>query len=217
MGSLFPNAACPDITLLFSIEPLIELSEIVKFPSVSTLAPSAILPNTYFEIFTAVIFLTAGSVRSLVSCAISKSSLARVVILSVVPSISKEEIATLFVEVILFNLESLIEPSSIALVIPNALTLRLLSTVSIEEPSAFTSNAEPFSNKPLPAVIWPAPLNCVKVKLFVPTTSDPLSDVQTNPLSPFAVPSWTNIKIPAADEDAAMSVALTGAPEACTI
>ena len=46
----------------------------------------------------------------------------------------------------------------------------------------------------MPAVIDPAPLNCVNVKLLVPTTADPELLVQTNPVSAFTVPCSTNVK-----------------------
>ena len=53
-----------------------------------------------------------------------------------------------------------------------------------------TSNWLPLFDKPSPAVIWPAPENCVNVNASVPTVA-PV--VTVNPLSAFA-PSSTNVK-----------------------
>ena len=48
------------------------------------------------------------------------------------------------------------------------------------------------------------------VRLLVPTTAEPESDVQTKPLSAFTVPCSTKVKKPAALDPAAKSAALAG-------
>ena len=71
--------------------------------------------------------------------------------------------------------------------------------------------------KPVPAVIWPEPENCVKVRSVVPTVISSLV-VNVKPLSPFTVPSSTKKKAPAVtSESASKSAALVGAPEALTV
>ena len=59
-----------------------------------------------------------------------------------------------------------------------------------------TSIVFPDLVKPEPAVINPAPLNCVYSKLVVPTVIEPSVD-KTHPVSPLIVPSSTNVKAPA--------------------
>ena len=58
-------------------------------------------------------------------------------------------------------------------------------------PSVFksTSSVFPFLDNPSPAVIWPAPENCVNVK-SVPTV---VPEVTVNPLFPFVSPPSTNV------------------------
>ena len=58
-----------------------------------------------------------------------------------------------------------------------------------------TSIVLPVFVRPAPATIWPAPLNCTKVRLVVPNVIVP-SVVSTQPLSLFVVPSSTNAKAP---------------------
>ena len=67
-------------------------------------------------------------------------------------------------------------------------------------PLALRSAAKllPFLDKPSPAEICPAPENCAKTRLFVPTTADPVSEVQVNPFSALTVPCSTKTKAPAA-------------------
>ena len=48
------------------------------------------------------------------------------------------------------------------------------------------------------------------MRLLVPTTADPESDVQTKPLSAFTVPFSTKVKKPAALAPVAKSAALAG-------
>ena len=93
-------------------------------------------------------------------------------------------------------------------VLSNTIPLLLLASID---------NVFPDFSKPSPGVIWPAPENCVNDKLWVPTVSEPPFDVQTNPLSPFIVPSVTNVKSPLAVSPAAISLLLSGAPDALTI
>ena len=90
-----------------------------------------------------------------------------------------------------------------------SITIPLLLLASID-------NVFPDFVKPLPAVIWPAPENCVNVKLWVPTVSDPSFEVQTNPLSPFTVPSFINVKSPLAVSPTNISLLLSGVPDDLT-
>ena len=101
----------------------------------------------------------------------------------------------------------MIEPPSIALVIPDALTLSESELISIEESSTFTSNVFPVLPRPSPAVIEPAPLNWLKAKLLVPTTSEPALLVQTQPVSAADVPSSINMNAPAAASPVGISSA----------
>ena len=90
-----------------------------------------------------------------------------------------------------------------------SITIPLLLLASID-------NVLPDFSNPEPAVICPAPENWVNDKLCVPTVSEPLFEVHTKPLSPFTVPSVTNVKSPLASEEAAISSLLSGAPDALT-
>ena len=100
---------------------------------------------------------------------------------------------------------------------PKSIANLLLSITAPPLLLASIDNVFPDFSKPSPAVIWPAPENCVNDKLWVPTVSEPLFEVQTNPLSLFIVPSVTNVKSPLAVSPAAISVLLSGAPDALTI
>jgi hypothetical protein len=57
----------------------------------------------------------------------------------------------------------------------------------------------------------------VNVKVLVPTTSDPISELQTQPESAFTVPLSINIKLPATEAPDWKSVALVGTPETFTV
>ena len=58
--------------------------------------------------------------------------------------------------------------------IPNAFTLTASAFTSIEELSTATSNWLPDLVKAAPAVIWPAPENCVTSKAVVPKVGAPV-------------------------------------------
>ena len=82
---------------------------------------------------------------------------------------------------------------------------------------ASTVNVFPDLLKPVPAVIWPAPLNWVNDKSVVSNVIVSLV-VNTKPLSPLIVPSSTNINIPAVtSEEIFASLARVGAPLAFTV
>ena len=68
------------------------------------------------------------------------------------------------------------------------------SSVPASETESFKLSVFPDLDKFVPAVIDPAPLNCVNVKSCVPTVSEPELVVQTNPASKFTVPCSTNVK-----------------------
>ena len=99
------------------------------------------------------------------SSTINKSASTKAAPISVAPSISRAPMFTLLAVVIVDSLESAIEPAnlleaiepaSIALVIPKALTLIASELVSIEESSTLTANVTapelPPPLKPSPAV-----------------------------------------------------------------
>ena len=65
-----------------------------------------------------------------------------------------------------------------------------------------TSIVLPVFVKPAPAEIWPAPENCSKVILVVPSVGVPFV-VRTKPLSAFAVPSSTKVNAPPVSSEAA--------------
>ena len=81
-------------------------------------------------------------------------------------------------------------------------------------PFAFRSTFNVFAvlDKPSPAVIWPAPENCVNVNES-PTVSP---EVTVNPLSAFVVPSSTNVKAFLTSAPSAKSSARVGLPLAFT-
>ena len=137
--------------------------------------------------------------------------------MSVPPSRSSEERATLLAVVIALSLEFAIEPASIALVMPEAFTLSASELISIELSSTATLRVLPLFVKAEPAVISPAPLNCVNDNEVVPKVIAP-SVVNTNPASAFVVPSSTNTYAPLATSAfASKSTARVGAPEALTV
>lgn len=70
---------------------------------------------------------------------------------------------------------------------------------------------------PLPAIISPAPENCVKFKLLVPTISLPGTEFSTHPLKALTVPVSINVKLPVTDEANAKSTVRVGAPDAWTM
>ena len=67
-------------------------------------------------------------------------------------------------------------------------------------PFAFRStlNSFPFLSKPSPAVTLPLEENVLNDRLFVPTTADPLLEVQTKPISALVDPCSTKVNAPAA-------------------
>ena len=79
-------------------------------------------------------------------------------------------------------------------------------------PFAFRStlNSLPDLSKPSPAVTLPLEENVLNAKLFVPTTADPLLEVQTKPISALVDPCSTKVNAPAASAPVAKSSALTG-------
>jgi hypothetical protein len=82
--------------------------------------------------------------------------------------------------------------------------------VSRETPSTFADTVFPVMFIPAPAVISPAPENCVNVTPFVPMIVEGFETTQ--PLDAFVVPVSTNTNDPAAFDPDPMSSVLTGAP-----
>ena len=69
---------------------------------------------------------------------------------------------------------------------------------------------------PVPAVIWPAPENCVKVRSEVPSVMVPVV-VSTHPEFAFSVPSVMKVNMPeVTSASVSASVERDHAPEATT-
>jgi hypothetical protein len=68
----------------------------------------------------------------------------------------------------------------------------------------------PDLSNPSPAVTFPLEENVLNAKLFVPTTADPLFEVQTKPISALVDPCSTKENAPAASAPVAKSSALAG-------
>ena len=109
---------------------------------------------------------------------------------------------------------SIFEPSNVPviLVAPKS-TANSVDSIT-KPPFAFRSTLNVFAvlDKPSPAVIWPAPENCVNVNES-PTVSP---EVTVNPLSAFVVPSSTNVKAFLTSAPSAKSSARVGLPLAFT-
>ena len=124
---------------------------------------------------------------------------------------------TLSLVVIVLNLESTILPANIVLVTPPDLTLIMSLLISRLLPSTLTLIVLPVCERPEPAVILPAPVNCVNTNAVVPNVILP-SVVNANPLSAFVVPSSTKVNAPEVTSVlSSKSVALVGAPDALTV
>jgi hypothetical protein len=82
--------------------------------------------------------------------------------------------------------------------------------------AAFTEMVFPDSDSPVPAMISPAPENCVNARPFVPTVADVDAFETTHPLDALVVPCSMNTNDPAAFDPEATSVDLVGAPLAAT-
>ena len=103
----------------------------------------------------------------------------------------------------------MVTPPDLTLIV-SLLTSRLLS-------STLTSIVLPVCERPAPAVILPAPVNCVNTNAVVPTVMLP-SVVNANPLSAFTVPCSTKVNAPEVTSVlSSKSVALVGAPDALTV
>ena len=92
-----------------------------------------------------------------------------------------------------------VPPSLIAnvpvILLASNLTANLFDSIT-KPPFDFrsTANVLPVFDKPLPAVICPAPENCENVKLPLVASPTVVPEVTVKPLSPLTVPSSTNVK-----------------------
>jgi hypothetical protein len=82
---------------------------------------------------------------------------------------------------------------------------------------ALTLKVFPVFVIPVPAIILPAPENCVNTNASVPTISALVSLVHTQPESLFTVPFSMKINAPAADEVVEKSDARDGEPDTFTL
>ena len=108
------------------------------------------------------------------------------------------------------NLVAVTFPKELIFLLPSTTTALLIVTVPgatpklnlppansklLLEAAKSTLIVSPVLAIPSPAVIWPAPLNCVNTNAVVPTLIVPLF-VKTNPLSPLVVPSSIKVNEP---------------------
>ena len=220
------SIAPPLISTVANVE-VPEAFKVVNFPEVALVAPIVVLSIAPPLISTVVCLDTPVTDKSpVISTVVNVEVFAAFKVVNfpedaVVPPIGVLSIVPLWivgafiaglVNVLFVNVSVVALPTNVSVLVGNVIVpvleiLEILGAVNVlffnvcaVSLSTVTpvsmDNVLPLLLKPLPAVTWPAPENCSKFKSLTPKIIGPV-DINTKPQFALAVPSSTNVNVPA--------------------